>query len=169
MLHKLLLKISMDRPARHIDSGGREYMYRIFLSEHRGTRYYLHWFAGIDGERHAHNHPFEGLSIVLCGAYREEILDPRRHEMLRLTGQDTARAYSIVTRRWWNRIPAERYHRIVDAKVGTWTLFLAGPPHGNGWGFLDERESGSLKFTPAESSAARWWETAPTLRQLLED
>lgn len=166
--HRLLLRLCLDRPARHIDSGGREYMYRIFVGERQGTRCYLHWFAGIDGERHTHNHPFDALSIVLCGAYREEVLDQYRHELCRLTSGSTDMAYRIVTRRLWNRIPADRYHRIVDAKEGTWTLFFAGKPHGRGWFFAQERGAGPLRFTRAESADARWWESAPTLRELLE-
>ena len=94
MLHKLLLKISLNRPARHIDSGGRLYMYRIFLAERNGYRVYLHWFAGVDGERHVHNHPFSALSIVLRGAYREEILKPVEFEMLRIAGNEPALALS---------------------------------------------------------------------------
>ena len=167
ILAPLLRRIALDRPARDIDSGGNEYMYRIYLGVIDGTRIYLHWFAGVDGERHLHSHPFDGLSIILCGAYREEILDTYRYELLRLTEQDPGRSYSTKTRRWWNRIPAGRFHRIADAKHGTWTLFLAGPSHGGGWHFVEEREEGPLKYTKAPSAAEMWFETAPTLRELL--
>lgn len=169
ILAPILRRIALDRPAKHIDSGGREYLYRVFLAERNGRRYYLHWFAGVDGERHAHSHPFNGLSIILSGAYREEILDPHMHTLRHLCDQDTQTAYSMRTRRLWNRIPAgdDRYHRIVDAKAGTWTLFIADG-HCCPWYFAEESPSGRLVFRVAPSSAGRWWESAPTLRQLLE-
>ena len=167
ILSRLLHRYALNLPARAIDSNGREYLYRMFLGERDGAKLYLHWFAGVDGERHLHSHPFEGRSVVLCGAYREEVIDQYRYELLRLTEQDTGLAYSITTRRWWNRIPANRFHRIIDAQEGTWTLFLAGKPHGRGWKFVEERERLPLKYTNAESSADRWWEKAPTLRELL--
>ena len=167
ILAPLLYRLALDRPARHIDSAGNEYLYRIFLAERDGTRYYLHWFAGIDADRHTHSHPFDGLSIILCGAYREEITDILRHELYRLTNRDVELATTVHTRRLWNRIPVDRYHRIVDAKRSTWTLFVAGP-HRAPWFFArTNAETTRLEFTAAESADARWWESAPTLRELL--
>ena len=169
LIAPLLYRLSLGRPARHIDSAGSEYLYRIFLAERNGTRYYLHFFAGVDADRHTHSHPFDGLSIILCGAYREEITDVFRHELCRLIGRDVEEATTVRTRRLWNRIPNDRYHRIIDAKRHTWTLFIAGPHRGR-WFFARESwaDGGRLEFAAAESADPRWWETAPTLRQLLE-
>ena len=169
LIAPLLYRLSLDRPARHIDSAGSEYLYRVFLAERAGTRYYLHWFAGVDADRHTHSHPFDGLSIVLCGAYREEITDTLRHELYRLTDRDVGLATTVHTRRLWNRIPTTRYHRIIDAQRDTWTLFVAGPNRGR-WFFVRESwaDDGRLEFIEAQSADPRWWETAPTLRQLLE-
>lgn len=167
LMAPILRRIALDRPARRVDSGGREYLYRIFLAERNGRRYYLHWFAGIDGDRHTHSHPFNGLSIVLCGGYREELLDQSRHRLLHATGQDTGFAYTIKTRRLWNRIRTTTFHRIADALKDTWTLFVADQ-HCCPWYFAEEDFGGRLVFHGGESGGARWWEKAPTLRQLLE-
>ena len=174
LIAPLLKRFAANRPARAIDSGGREYMYRIFLAEHRGTRYYLHWFVGVDGERHTHNHPFPGYSIILSGGYREEVLDVYKHELLRAIGQDAQLAYSMHTHRLFNRVPTTKYHRVADALAGTWTLFIAGPDvhtreADRGFSFARvSSETDRLQITWAKSSSARWWESAPTLRELLE-
>ena len=169
ILSKMLFKIALDRPAWHIDSDGDKYLYRIFMGEHGDVKCYLHWFVGVDNAGHVHNHPFDGLSIILCGAYKEVMLDPHRYELLRILGKDVEPAYSVATRRFWNRVDPDRYHRISDVKEGTWTLFFAGKSNGKGWYFVEEREVGPLKYTRAPKSGDEWWKTAHTLRQLLEN
>lgn len=87
----------------------------------------LHHFVAPDNAGH-HNHPFKwAFSIVLWGGYIEEVLNP---------GAGRIRLRHI---RWFNWIPAEKYHRIIRLQrglfgLGTWTLFFTGP-RVQGWGF----------------------------------
>lgn len=111
--------------------GGRPYLKRYgrnqTLSQARedhktgAWRVRLHHFVGPDDAGH-HNHPFKwALSIVLRGAYTEEVLQADGRVTLHL-------------RRWLNWIPAAKYHRIVDLHGDVWTLFLTGP-RVQSWGF----------------------------------
>lgn len=94
-------------------------------------RLYLHHFLARDSEDF-HNHPSAwSLSIVLWGSYTEEVL----------THQPWPARYVITRRvRWFNWIPATKYHRITylhpgPGARGVWTLFMCGPLTGRGWGF----------------------------------
>lgn len=126
---------------------GTLYLKRWALRPHRpsgenGWRVYLHRFLTGDGDGH-HNHPWRwSFSIVLWGSYTEERFDirPERREIDPLDP-----AYTVApglektlteTRRvrWFNWIPANRYHRIVELHGNVWTLFVCGPV-AQGWGF----------------------------------
>lgn len=93
-------------------------------------RIYLHQFLTGDGDGH-HNHPWRwSLSIVLWGSYTEEYFD---------LPEGAGEPRSIHTRRvrWFNLIPARRYHRIIELHPGSgrvWTLFFSGPVVQK-WGF----------------------------------
>lgn len=148
----LLHRFCIGRPCRVIESGGAPYLVRVYLGHWRGYRLYLHHFLTSDGERWTHNHPFDGLSLVLSGAYLEEVL-PWLGARLR-----TRRV------RFFNWIPRRRLHRISRVAPHTWTLFLHGP-HRQQWGFLDpvETEDDSAAvlyhnpFDQADSAGAHWW------------
>jgi hypothetical protein len=109
---------------------GSLYLQRWALRPHRpsgenGWRVYLHRFLTGDGDGH-HNHPWQwSFSVILRGSYTEETFDVAQ-------GEPTA----VRTRRvrWFNWIPAHRYHRITELHGNVWTLFVCGPV-AQGWGF----------------------------------
>jgi hypothetical protein len=170
MINKLLFKLSARLPCRHIRVDGRPYLERYYLGQMFGATFYLHRFLSSDPERHTHNHPWGwGRALVLRGGYDEEVATD-------LT-TSSADGYLSETRRirWWNRVDGSHFHRIANAKPGTWTLFFHGPrakvDRGHvtqlkGWGFLS-RGDHCVTFTPyapGPSEGAGWWLTAPTGR-----
>jgi hypothetical protein len=113
---------------RRILRDGAPYLDRYSLraqgpSGHNPWRIYLHRFHAPDGPD-LHNHPSAwSFSIVLWGSYTEDTLAGRRRV------------------RWFNWVPAQKYHRIVSLYPGpgarsVWTIFICGPLTGRGWGFL---------------------------------
>lgn len=150
---RALHRFCAGRPCRVIPSGGAPYMIRVYLGHWRGWRLYLHRFLTPDGERWLHDHPFSGLGVVLSGGYVEEVLpalgaDPRG-----------------FLRRWFNWIPARKFHRISSVQPDTWTLFLHGP-HRKQWGFLQtiDTDDGLVAawmyhnpFDKKDSDGAHWW------------
>lgn len=101
-----------------------------FLNQWWGA-IYLHRIDGPDPDPDPHNHPWEGLVIVLRkpGAYTQNQVrfdergrrgEPRRERVGRL-----------------NFLGAG-YHQIVSIAPGTWTLCLCGPRREREWGFLRE-------------------------------
>lgn len=119
-------------------------------------RVYLHHFLARDSDDF-HNHPSKwGFSVVLWGSYTEEVLEPdhkctwhQRNPTL-LEGypdydfcmEGSCREFVVRARkvRWFNWIPASKYHRITHLHPGpgargVWTVFVCGPLTGRGWGF----------------------------------
>ncbi len=152
MIAKILQLIAANRPARAIDSDGQPYLRRVYLAHWGGWRLYLHKYAGADGDRWLHDHPFSALSLILSGGYDEEILTEWSWPGARTRYR---------TRRWINWIPANRFHRIAHVRPDTWTLFLHAP-HRKGWGFLHtlSESDGVLYCNPfdqSDSAGAHWW------------
>lgn len=115
------------------------YMDRYSLREQgpSGTnpwRVYLHHFLAPDDADH-HNHPSAwSLSIVLWGSYTEQMLSCWDEEYQDWDALDERRV------RWFNWIPATKYHRISELHPGpgahgVWTLFVCGPLTGKSWVF----------------------------------
>jgi hypothetical protein len=124
-------------------------------------RIYLHHFLARDAVG-KHNHPSTwSIGIPVWGSYTEEVL----HQGRPPTHKDADGAYGcewvaswvtvfpggwVETRRvrWWNYIPASKYHEITELHPGrvpwapwrrcrgVWTLFICGPLTGRGWGFF---------------------------------
>lgn len=158
-IQRALERFSNPRPARLIESGGGPYMYRVFLFSVFGWNAYLHHFVSADAERWLHDHPFNGLAIVLSGEYVEERLVafgwPEVRTKLRHVNL-------------WNWISGHTFHRIIAPAPNTWTLFLHSPKF-KGWGFLYpvEEPAGIAYINPyGNVGAAKWWEGAPTYKQL---
>ena len=87
---------------------------------------FLHAIRLPDRDLHPHTHPFSwSWSLILRGAYTEE-RGPFAEKVR------TYRAGQV------NRIDADTVHRILRTKQNrtVWTLFVAGRPHGRGWGFV---------------------------------
>lgn len=155
MLAKLLYRLTAGMPCRLIKPGGLPYLERYYVGSLPGGRCaLLHRFVAADVQETPHNHPGNFFSIVLCGGYDEEVVTDIGTEGV---------VVERVTRRWLNWIPANRFHRIVSAKTGTWTLILRGPDLGKGWGFL-RPTLGGVGFRTEPPTNPDWWHTAPAGR-----
>lgn len=166
MIAKILQRIAANRPARAIDSDGQPYLRRVYLAHWGGWRLYLHKYAGADGDRWLHDHPFSALSLILSGGYTEE-----RALQFDFPGM----MIESRPRRWINWIPAQCFHRIAHVRPDTWTLFIHAP-HRKGWGFLDLLPDGDgvlycNPFDQSDSAGAHWWRKprVETLAELESD
>jgi hypothetical protein len=135
MLAKFLFNYTANLPCRRIDRDvGKRYLERYYLFEWLGFTAYLHRFVDADREEETHDHPFTALAICLSGWYREQ----------RLTHVNLPDSPSLVDRiikpGSFNFIRGGGlnrgdFHRIVDARPDTWTLFIRGGRLSS-WGFL---------------------------------
>lgn len=155
MIAKLLHRLTANRPMRLIEIQGEPYLERYHIASLFGRSIWLHHFVRNDEERHVHDHPWSALSIVLTGAYLEEI----QHYSTTKLGQ----GYSLFTFKnrkalGFNWIPATKRHRIASVIPGTWSLMLVGKRHGNGWHFYQ----GQKKYQPFASTGDDWHKTAGT-------
>lgn len=143
-MNRLLYALTARLPCRLINLPSGPYLERYYVA--RGV--YLHRFVSGDSERQLHNHPWSPLSVVLAGGYTEDVV----------TDLSADGPLFVSCRvRWWNRIPANKFHRITGPRPGTWTLFIHGERiPGKGWGFLRGRE-----FVPHPSASDGWHLTAP--------
>lgn len=106
------------------------YLLRLILARTPFGSAMLHWLLRPDPDRHLHDHPWDFLSVPLCGRYVEERIDgSRRHR------------YASC----WNLKLAHEAHRIVAVSGSSrWlgertpiTLVLCGPKRRT-WGFWTE-------------------------------
>ena len=89
-------------------------------------RLHLHRFLRSDHDAELHDHPWHwAVGWVLWGGYDEEFV----------AGERVVRR--AVPPGATNLITAETFHRVELHAAECWTLFLSGPLHGRGWGFLD--------------------------------
>lgn len=98
----------------------------------------IHDISADDATPFLHSHPFNYLSVVLRGGYTEQ------HE----SGERTHRRFSIILHS--NKF----FHRIVDVKEGTKTLFVT-------WGKYDW----GLKKATIDAPQDAWIEYAPGVYQ----
>jgi len=167
MINKMLFKYTANLPAQLITTAGNPYIERYYVGELFGRTFYLHRFISSDSERHLHNHPWSnGWAVILSGSYVEEVvidLCPHAHK-----GCVT----EFITRKWFNRIDGNTFHRIHSVKSGTWTLFCHGEmaripgvftPGSllKGWGFINRFGNKTVFRSHQSSSAVEWWENAP--------
>lgn len=168
MINKFLYWLTARLPCRLIKIEDRPYLERYYLGHLLGVTFYLHRFVSSDSERHVHNHPWRrGVALVLTGGYIEE----RAFDLC--PAANVAGCISRYRRvRWLNRVDANTFHRIHNAKPGTWTLFCHGARAKvgsslKGWGFLQQQSgpgvaaTGTL-FIPYPSTPEPWWEDAKT-------
>lgn len=179
MINRLLYKLTAGLPARLIKLDGVPYIERYYLGTLLGVTFYLHRFVSSDSERHLHNHPWtNGAALILAGGYVEE----RVIDLCPFT--DSGCITESKYKRWWNRVDCNTFHRISDAKRGTWTLFMhgqrvrLGDGRLKGWGFLGSAAPWShgkpnpvTVFTPYAGGEdkpeyARWWLDAPKGRDV---
>ena len=116
------------RPYKHITVNGTPYLTRWYLCKLFGRHWVLHQFHSPDPDRGLHNHPWDGVSFVLKGAYYEQRLEGLPPEGARIRERRV---------NWYNRIKPLDFHRVC-ALVGetTWTLFGISEDKYQGWGFL---------------------------------
>lgn len=153
LIARALERLCWTRPARIIESGNKPYLYRIFLFRLLGWNCYLHHFVSADAERWLHDHPFDGLAIVVSGSYVEE-----RLVAMNWPGLTTERR----TVRFLNWISGNCFHRILKPLPHTWTLFIHSPKF-KGWGFLQANETGIEYLNPfGNVGLTPWWRHAPT-------
>jgi hypothetical protein len=95
------------------------YMRRWRLLHTRWLGVRVHQILRSDADRELHDHPFDFLSVILWGGYREQRAD----------GERVCRAPALVWRR------AETLHRLELLAGPTWTLVFRGPKRRE-WGFL---------------------------------
>ncbi len=91
---------------------------------------FLHRIALPDAGRDPHTHPFSwSWSLILKGGYTE-------HRGADGSDVRTYRAGRV------NRFDVDTIHRIdrLTCDRPVWTLFVAGKPHGRGWGFVVDGE-----------------------------
>src|SRR5690554_636655 len=140
-IHRLLMRITANRPARLIKLGDQPYLERYYMGRLFGRYWYLHRFVRDDNERHVHDHPWRSaISFVLCGGYVEA------RTLLASSGAGSWAppriSYPIV---WWlNRVQRKPgridLHRIMAVVPETWTLF-GHTEWEHPWGFYQIKPS----------------------------
>ncbi len=169
MINKLLYKYTSELPCRLIPrKGGEPYLERYYVGHLFGVTFYLHRFVSSDQEEHLHNHPWEwAKSLILSGSYDEEVV-------IDLCANLHNGCYTTTrTVRFWNDIGPNHFHRIANAKPGTWSLFFHGKRQrvkvgqcsvSKGWGFLTKSYLFGLHdtvcFVPHPSAESNWWNNA---------
>lgn len=130
--------ISAPKEAPH---NGEPYLSRWhfprWLARRYGAEYlFLHYFHQSDPDRGWHNHPWEWCeSELLSGSYLQEIFV--RNEFVRRLGGSPL--WHQTFRRGDRNMLYGHFHKVILLGRPVWTLFRAGPKHGRGWGFVDER------------------------------
>lgn len=168
----LLFKLTGGLPCRLIKPDDQPYLERYYVCTVMGRTYYLHRFVSADAERHMHNHPFDGTSVVLAGSYTEEVAT----DICAHAGRSGCVTESHRVR-WFNSVPGSKFHRIRDAEPGTWTLFSHGPrltvnlgmaERIKGWGFLSteyvdcEQVTLFKAYPSGVAGKLDWWADAET-------
>jgi len=115
------------------------YLTRLHLIKTPFGALMLHWINGPDPESDMHDHPVSFLSLVLRGGYSELRREVQTKIEITESWQvhKSIEVFNIIPIQWWNYIRAYDRHRIVEAKLGTLTLCLAGPPV-HEWGFYTQ-------------------------------
>lgn len=102
---------------------------------------FIHWIRASDGPA-VHNHPYAWCwSFLLWGSYLETRVMPMT------PGFDTER---VVSAGQTNRISDDIFHTLRLVTPSVWSVFVTGPKHGGGWGFLVDGE-----FIPANSERGK--------------
>ncbi len=135
MDHNYLMKLTVNMPMKTICINGEPYLQRYFVSEIDGVQTWLHRFLRNDQERHLHSHPWDAVSEVLVGGYREAL----EH------GIATHKAGDI------NVIGKEKLHRIIKVEPNTWSRIRINPDRESEWYFVNEQgERETMKASPVD-------------------
>ena len=170
IIHRILFNFTKRLPCRLIKVDENPYLERYYLGQLFGVTFYLHRFVSGDSERHTHNHPWTwARSIVLSGSYVEDFVTDF---CAFADGGFIAESRRV---RFYNRINANYFHRIREAKPNTWTLFFHSKramlnrngmaSRLKGWGFLELDTSQRypvLQFHQWPMRPYAWWEFCET-------
>lgn len=156
------------------DREGKDpYLSRWYLREHRrgkGIAAFLHKFHRGDDDQELHCHPWVwSIAVILSGGYVEERRVARSVRcscgavrIRRVRGVNVAKferqhaghgrmlvKYRVISRivrpGTINFIRGSDFHRVDLLGDESWSLFIAGPQTGEGWGFWNRMTS---EFTP---------------------
>ena len=159
MIRRILYRLTANRPCKLISRNGIPYLERYFVASTKNHSIYLHRFVGADGDLEVHNHPFDAISIVLAGGYAEEVIEE-------FSMREGLFGHLRQVNRF-NRIKADKYHRIAEIDPETWTLFIHNKRHGRTWCFVKPNQPRARhcnwKFELHQPYALttdedRWWE-----------
>ncbi len=160
MIAKTLFKQTKNLPCRLIKVKNKAYLERYYAGSFLGLTFFLHRFLSSDGDRFVHDHPWKwAVAFILTGGYREERmrhLDPE-------TGWVSS--YHKLFPGKINIIKADDFHRILEPKHETWTLFVHSKRIKN-WGFLQfNAEKKEIVYSQTEKEDVKktrqWHLTAP--------
>jgi hypothetical protein len=141
MFEKWLFRFSGNLRCRRIDRDeGKRYLERYYLGKWFGYTAYLHRFVDADRDEETHDHPFTALAICLAGWYREERLTHVDLPFGPVLKDRSIRPGSFNFIRGGG-LGRGDFHRIVDARPETWTLFIHGGRLSS-WGFLRQMAAG---------------------------
>ena len=168
----ILLNLTERMPMKQIDVLGKAYLQRYYAGTLDDSDIWVHRFLSCDGDRHLHNHPRQGLSLVLHGGYTEEYrsaddqpitLRSRRPTdmplwmikgMIRQDPQCIRKMRNLSTGNHSGgvHITPFTWHRISTVKPDTWTLMIVDKNRLPVWFFRDE--AGELEVM---TSSPRTW------------
>jgi hypothetical protein len=104
---------------RTIFRNNRPYLNRFILFKCKWFGIYLHNILEADPDLHLHDHPWNFVTLILSGGYKEELAG----------GWQWNVAGSVAKRKLGD------YHRIAEVFGGTWSLIFIGRTQKD-WGFL---------------------------------
>ena len=162
MLAKLLFWFTATLPCRIINrKPGEPYLERYWLFSLFGITAYLHRFVAADIDEGPHDHPWDiAIAWVLAGGYTEQ--RGHIHPKKCFDGHDRP-----VKRGRINLILGHHFHRIIEAKPETWTLFIH-TKHSQPWGFILEpladpnALAAPIYHQPFSTNTKGWHLEAPT-------
>lgn len=155
VVRSVLEKITDYLPVKVIrDDNGIPFLYRyhLFTLGYDGPGLCIHHFVKSDPDRGYHDHPWsKGLSFILCGGYKERILN--------LVNKQDFVTYN--RERWsFNSINGkEDFHRVIlDENKDAWTIFMFNK-RSKIWGMISLKG----KYNPMSNSISDadggWWNT----------
>lgn len=136
------------------------YLERYYVGTLFGFTFYLHRFVASDGDEWVHDHPWNSIAIILIGGYQEE-------RMLYLDQQcgGWKAKFKHLKPFMINIIRGKDFHRIVESKPETWTLFIHGKRF-KSWAFLQDTSDMVVYHQPYTfdvDKPCRWYQENPVL------
>jgi hypothetical protein len=179
----ILMYMTQNMPMKQIDVNGQGYLQRYFAGTLDDSDIWLHRFLSCDGDRHLHNHPWRGISLVLHGGYTEEFRAGDEHQISERTRNATDMPFWVIQslinldlhclNHYKRRIPGNigagveitpfTWHRIASVQPDTWTLMIVAKSRLPFWYFKDD--AGELEVMKA---SPRDWHKDCKTRALTE-